>query len=397
VRRAAWYGLIAAMAVLVGTLAACAGPTADNSGSGLTVNDYVGLPAAISCSSANSCLAVGTVGTEGGVLTGSPTADAWNGKIWRAIPVRLPQGTGGGLTGVSCKAGTCLAIGDVSPNAGGYSSGVAFRWNGEKLTPIPAPPPAGGEEETLDNVSCVTATDCITMVDSMTSGGAVIDTWNGVRWTSQAAADPDGVAEYLVTISCVSAAYCVLGGDDPDSPGSIKPALASWNGATITPMRTPAPAATDVSTDNDPPVIYGVSCVSRISCVAVGTYNTDSQSTTGFGFTEVLSGTTWREATISAPPGTSRSMLYGVSCLTADSCLAVGSAVWSIGGSLASAAVVSYNGSQWTWQTDVPASGAKQADYFGGVACATTRDCVAAGQAGPAPWFFARPYDRVLK
>jgi hypothetical protein len=371
-------GLALLMAVLGGTVAGCA-PAAPTS-------DFAFIEgSAISCSSAESCLAVGTLDPDGNA---TPVADAWNGRQWRPLAVRLPKGTSGGLDYVSCKAGSCLAIGSYIPDAGGYSQGLAITWSGGTLRPIPAPPASGGEN-TVDGLSCVSAGACITLTSSMDSESSAVDTWNGSGWTTRPAADPEGVAPGISTLSCVSATFCVAGGSAPTSdPGSRKPLLASWNGTRITPMKVPAPAATDIPTDYGPPVIYAVSCVSATSCAAVGTYLTDSSAATGFGFTEVLSGSSWKESTI-AWPGAGLSMLFGVSCTSARSCLAVGTAGSPTTG--LRAAAVSYNGKAWVRQTDLPRPGHGNSAYFGDVSCPAARDCITAGQIGPAPFYSATP------
>lgn len=373
-----WLAVL--MAAVGGAIAGCdsAGPIA---GAVTGASDFAFIAGgAISCSSAENCLAVNTLDATG---IPSPVADAWNGKRWRPLAVRLPAGTDGGLNYVSCKAGSCLAAGSYSPDSGGDSYGFAVTWNGRTLKTIPAPPASGGEDA-IDGLSCVSAGDCIVMTSSLVSNRSVIDTWNGSGWKARPAADPDGVAAGIGTLSCVSATYCVGGGSAQSSPGSKKPLLASWNGKTITPMKVPAPAATDIPTDYAPPVIYAVSCAAATSCAAVGTYLTDSSATTGFGFTEVLSGSAWKENTITWPRGTSLSMLFGVSCASAKSCLAVGAAGSSVTG-LRSAAV-SYNGKTWVRQTDLPRPGNGDSDYFGGVSCPAARDCVTAGQVGIPPF-----------
>lgn len=153
-------GLAVLMAVLGGTVAGCA-PTAPIvaavTGTG---SDFAFIEgSAISCASAENCIAVDTLGATG---TATPIADAWNGKEWRSLAVRLPAGTNGGLSDVSCKAGSCLAVGSYSPDSGGYSYGFAVTWDGGTLKTIPVPPASGGES-TIDGLSCISAKDCIMM------------------------------------------------------------------------------------------------------------------------------------------------------------------------------------------------------------------------------------------
>jgi hypothetical protein len=155
-------------------------------------------------------------------------------------------GTGSGFafiegSAISCAAAeNCLAVDTI--DATGIAAPVADAWNGRTLKTIPAPPASGGEN-VIDGLSCVAAKDCVAMTSSMDSDGSGIDTWNGSEWKARPAADLDGVAAGISTLSCVS----------------------------------------------------------TTSCAAVGTFLTDSSATTGFGFTEVLSGSTWKENTISWP------------------------------------------------------------------------------------------------
>jgi hypothetical protein len=192
VRRITVSGLATLLAVLGGAIAGC-GFNAPTAGTG---SDFAFIEgAAISCSSAENCLAVDTLGATG---IATPIADAWNGKAWRPLAVSLPAGTNGGLNEVSCKAGSCLAVGSYSSNAGGYSYGFAVTWNGRILKTIPAPSASGGED-TIDGLSCVSAEDCIMMTSSLASESSVIDTWNGSEWKAQPTADPDGVAAGIST------------------------------------------------------------------------------------------------------------------------------------------------------------------------------------------------------
>lgn len=385
-RRVTAIGLAVLVVVLVGAIAGfrISVTAATTTGTG----DLAFVPgSAISCSSAENCLAVDSLGAAGAA---TPAADAWNGKAWRPVAVRLPAGTSGGLNEVSCKAGSCLAIGSYFSDSGGSSYGFAVTWNGRMLRTIPAPPASGGED-LVDGLSCVSAKVCITMTSSMESDSSVVDTWNGSEWKTQPVADPDDVAAGVSALSCVSDTHCVAGGSVQSAPGSRtqKPLLASWNGKAITPMKVPAPAATDIPTDYDPPVINAVSCVSATSCAAVGSYFTDSSAATGFGFTEVLSGNAWKESTITWPHGTSLSLLFGVSCTSAKSCLAVGAA-GSSSASLRTAAV-SYNGKTWVRQAGLPRSRNGNSDYYGDVSCPTAKDCFTAGQTGVLPFYAGSP------
>ena len=85
-------------------------------------------------------------------------------------------------------------------------------------------------------------------------------------------------------------------------------------------------------------------------------------------------GTSWTAAKIAAPAG--GAVLYGVSCRADTSCVAVGSA----GSSAATkATALSYDGKTWTAQT-VPGPGTGTSSEFFGVNCLRANQCVAIGE-----------------
>ena len=119
------------MAVLGAAVARCAPAAPAVSGADFAIIEG----SAISCASAQDCLAIGSLDPAG---EATPVADAWNGKQWRLLAVRLPAGTSGGLDDVSCKAGSCLTVGSYIPDADGFSQVLAVTWNGRTLKTAPA-------------------------------------------------------------------------------------------------------------------------------------------------------------------------------------------------------------------------------------------------------------------
>ncbi len=78
-------GLAVLMALLGGAVAGCTAAAETGTGSDFAFTE----DSAISCASAENCLAVDTLDATG---TATPIADAWNGKEWRPLAVRLPPG-----------------------------------------------------------------------------------------------------------------------------------------------------------------------------------------------------------------------------------------------------------------------------------------------------------------
>jgi hypothetical protein len=103
---------------------------------------------AVSCLSSASCLAVGT--GNGELRLGKPvkgTADYWNGRAWKSLPIATPPHGSGGTNGfqfyiAACQTpAACLALGaagDFRTNAGLESlTFIAERYNGLSLHDIP--------------------------------------------------------------------------------------------------------------------------------------------------------------------------------------------------------------------------------------------------------------------
>jgi hypothetical protein len=133
----------------------------------------------VSCGSRSRCLAVGTLGLNGGA---KPRAELWNGKRWIAT-ARLPVWSA--LNGVSCTSATaCVAVGQYQPSyypPASVTEPLVENWNGKrwaKQTVPNAPAPTGPNLShlpifpTLNGVSCIAADMC-TAVGGSGSGGSV--------------------------------------------------------------------------------------------------------------------------------------------------------------------------------------------------------------------------------
>jgi hypothetical protein len=108
----------------------------------------------------------------------------------------------------------------------------------------------------------------------------------------------------------VSAKHCVAVGGS--GSGTL---VESWNGRTWSVLESPNPEGSGT------PRLNGVSCVSARSCVAVGsdsTYEGPSQT-----LVETSKGGNW-SIVPSANGASGASYLNGVSCVSSESCFAVG-------------------------------------------------------------------------
>jgi hypothetical protein len=347
----------------------------------------------------------------GGVL-GSGTAGAVPTSWAGTSPIPGPATTQ--LYGVSCVAGGfCAATGYVSgdgsypelltrstlgnwssstvPGSSWPSSGVscvsstfcvavgadyADEWNGSVWSTLTLTVPI---YTNLLAVSCVTTTFCVAVGYQPTGAIWATSIWafNGSTWTRMTS--PNHVRSFqniLQGVSCVSTVHCVaVGTDDTHAAGSNKTLIETLNSGTWTITASPSPHHNDL--------LYGVSCTSTTRCKADGWDATNAHSS-GATLIESLSGATWTASASPNVAGHSYDLLGAVSCTTATNCVAVGSAVRIVSGDLhASLLVESYTGGSWR----ITASGSGSsfgstdigAPLVDGVSCWSSNDCVAVG------------------
>jgi hypothetical protein len=194
---------------------------------------------------------------------GHPLAERWDGHAWAIQPTPAPSNPGGSsLSAVSCAAAdSCMAVGLIPSPSSSLGTPLAESWDGSAWTIQPIPNPAGSMGTEMTGISCASATSCVATGRYLVTNpvfDALVEYWDGSTWTIQPV---------------------------PISGGAANSAL------------------------------YGVSCVSTVSCTAVGLYSRGSLA-------EYWNGSMWRQQQTTHPAG--HHQLYGISCLFARSCTAVG-------------------------------------------------------------------------
>ena len=198
-RAIAIVGLIAGALALTGSVPVAAATTATAATTARaavpgTSGVMNWLPGTISCGSAKACLAVGSpyvrIEDPSGTIVTRSTALAWNGSKWRRMNVPVPKGAKGAeLQDASCASATaCVAVGDYLRNAQtGDTRFYAMTWNGSALKQTAALPlPKGDDFASLEEVSCVTARDCVAIGSASNAAGNnvnIAESWNGAAWT----------------------------------------------------------------------------------------------------------------------------------------------------------------------------------------------------------------------
>lgn len=262
------------------------------------------------------------------------------GRAWIARLVTLP-----------------LAMVAAFPMAGTALAALTWTWQQPPIA-------AGASEGILGGVSCPSAGACMAVGTSIgpkgDASGSFTDSWNGTGWALESIPRPAVTA--LTAVSCRSATWCIAVGSVRSSagPASSVPLALRWNGVGWSALAVPAPAGDTSAT------LSGVSCLSRSSCVAVGTGEQGDGTVTPFS--QTWNGTVW---TPSAVPGTG-TQLSGVTCTSSTSCIAVG-------GNNGAPVAEFWDGTSWTAQR-VPTETGGHPASLAGVSCSSPASCVAVGR-----------------
>jgi hypothetical protein len=150
------------------------------------------IPQAISCPTANECVAVGQTidNTRQGYY--HAWAARWSGGPWHLATLR---GDVSGFYGVSCpSAGRCFASGYTYPSLSGNAFQLMETWNGS-MWAVQHPVQIAGLGAALEHVSCAGATFCEAVgfayrANVSNSAQAISEVWNGQRWVRQVTPNP---------------------------------------------------------------------------------------------------------------------------------------------------------------------------------------------------------------
>jgi hypothetical protein len=371
--------LVAALMVAVALASGQAGREYAKGPSEMTwsLGELASQPAhwSISCSSPNTCTAVGTTFTG---QAPSWMIERWNGRSWI---VQSRSGSPESLSGVSCATNrVCLAVGARGENR---TAALVERWSGGRWSTQPSP--GLPEGSTLASVSCPTVNMCVAVGQTTNGneGKPFIAMWNGERWSISNRRQPTGPGE-LVDVSCASASVCVAVGQaqgrTPTGWPGPWPLAVTWNGRDWTTQKPPnhylAPGFLQ-------PMFYSVSCTSVSFCVVVGGGGRN-------GWIQSWDGQKWTRQRGNAPGWTA----FGVSCPSTHVCLALSNNLPQSSETLFE--VDRWNGHGWTGVQKIRVRTAT--GWFGGyvpaslaLACPSRHTCIV-----PTSWFGPQPYSRAV-
>lgn len=318
---------------------------------------------AVSCTSPTACVAVGSYRSKPGpknylgFRSKFALAERWDGSRWSILPTVNPGGgavtslTGVSFSGVSCASPmACTAI--------GTSDGAALieRWNGARWSIEPTPQ---ADSTTLMAVSCPLPTACVAVGGyANVVSDPLVEQWNGRGWSVQPT-NMTGLLPMLNGVSCSSAADCTAVGDAGSPEAGNFPVAGRWDGNIWSFSWLPVPGGPYGNCEFCSGANFeltGASCASSSSCIAVGSDRSSNAGGT-VAFVEGWDGTSW-----SVQPAPTMGNLVSVSCASASACMAFGSSGTAL-----------WNGSSWSTTPPTPGG------VVSGVSCASATACMAVG------------------
>ena len=227
----------------------------------------------------------------------------------------------------------------------------------------------------FDAVSCASTSACTAVGSYLNGLGAqrtLAESWDGTRW-SVLPSPNRGNGDNFDSVSCVSADACLAVGAFGSGSTGGGTLAESWDGARWSLLPSPNPIGAGDA-------FRGVSCASADACMAVGLAG-PSDNGPFSTLAEFWNGSRW--SVVPSPnPVAGSNEFNGVSCVSADACTAVG--VSGTSGGQTTTLIESWNGSRWSV---VPSPNGPGFTWLWGVSCAATDACNAAGlyfaKAGP--------------
>lgn len=295
---------------------------------------------------------------------------------WSVTPAPSPPlASAAVLSSVSCPSPqACFAVG-YDLDAAGAPVALVERWNGTRWTIQATPGLPGATSGFLFGVSCATPRSC-SAVGSVTRGrrtDALVERLSGARWRLEpapvAARPSRPQVTYLAAVACPSSRVCTAvgyAGNRGGTSGAILAARWTRAGGWVTQPTSPPPGVQAA-------FLSGVSCPAVMDCTAVGSLITHSGS--GATLAERWTPAGWRHVPTPTPGGATSVQLTGVSCPVPSFCTAVG--YFDTAG-IDVMLAERWDGTRWSIGRPRYPRGARAA-RFAEVSCPSPRSCTAVG------------------
>jgi hypothetical protein len=285
-------------------------PTPDLHG---TPYQYIRIQS-IACASSSQCWVVGWYYNDAD-FTDKTFIQHWDGLSWQVVA--SPNGQvnpNNFLNGVTCVSPSdCWVVGSNKSPTSEYT--LVEHWDGSSWSIVPSAdsgdnPPTN----TLSSVTCVSSSDCWAVgTNRYYDRPPIIEHWNGTSWllVNSASLPPAGNRNNsLQNVTCVSSTDCWAVGTYPNGTPHYKTLVERWNGVSWQLVSSPSINGTENG-------LYGVTCASAADCWTVGYFGGAIMA-----LIEHWDGGAWSLA--SSPPNVTYSELFSVACTSASQCWSVG-------------------------------------------------------------------------
>lgn len=276
----------------------------------------------VSCVAGNRCFAVGYFADVAAGYYRTLIA-RYAGGFWSLVDSPNQPNTDNYLFGVDCTDAThCVAVGRYYVASSGLFRTLVLTLTGTTWAISSSPNRSTATQNNfLADVSCGDATHCMAVGYSLTAAGVyqtLVLEQSGSTWSLRSSRNVAGLNNLFRDVSCPTPTECVAVGAT-DTATSVNP-----NNPEVTLIErftagawTIEPSPNRAGTDNH---LWGVSCPSAASCVAVGQSQTTARSWT---FVTTYDLGTWTQ-TPSPSKGGTFSFQYGLSCPNVSHCVSSG-------------------------------------------------------------------------
>ena len=238
----------------------------------------------------------------------------------------------------------------------------------------PNSPPNTPTHNYLEAVTCLSASDCWAVGYNI-SGSAyrtLIERWNGTSWGIVSSPNISAQNNQLHGLTCLSASDCWAVGYYYTG-SAWQTLIEHWDGISWTLVTSPNTSTTQSN------FLFGVTCVSASDCWAVGLHEDEAGSLTYQTLIERWNGTSWAIVASPNPTSAQTNYLEAVTCLSASDCWTVG---YYYSGSAWQTLIEHWDGTSWEVVSS-PNSSATQLNILQGVTCVSASDCWAVGTYAP--------------
>jgi hypothetical protein len=273
--------------------------------------------------------------------TGGDTAlvEHWDGQTLTKVPSPTP-GVSSSLSAVSGVSATDVwAVGRYDTAAGSNKT-LVEHWDGTRWSKVPSPGAGPRLSTSLVAVSAVSTTDAWAVgsrISPLETFRPLIEHWDGTRW-SKVPSPQVGPSNSVVLsdVSAVSATDAWAVGERFSPLGRVSAVVEHWDGTRWTKMAIPHPGRVN---DSD---LRGVSAVSTTDAWAVGRSRNNA-------LIIHWDGTSWTKVPAPRPGPINNNYLFDVSAVSATDAWAVGSRPINISSELEQHALIEHwDGTRWT-------------------------------------------------